>query len=104
MGGGDWGTIESGLLTVNYDQTQAITLTDAHPYFRLRYYLIGGATHANSWVDATGQLAFDLPDGAWITSKAGFLAPVPEPETWTLMGVALGMLAWRLGRPHQVDD
>jgi len=94
----DGGTQESGLLSINYDQTQAITLSDANPYFRLRYWLIGSATHAGSFVDATGQLAFDLPDGAWLTSKAGFPPPVPEPETWAMLLAGLGLLGWQLRR------
>lgn len=98
----DGGTMESGLLTINYDQTQAITLSDANPYFRLRYALVGSATHAGSFVDATGQLAFDLPAGAWVTSKAGFLAPVPEPETWAMLLAGLGLLGWKARRPIRV--
>lgn len=94
----DGGTQESGLLSINYDQTQAITLSDANPHFRLRYWLIGSATHAGSFVDATGQLSFDLPDGAWLTSKAGFLAPIPEPETWAMLLAGLGLMGWRTRR------
>ena len=94
----DGGTQESGRLSINYDQTQVITLSDANPYFRLRYWLIGSATHAGSFVDATGQLAFDLPDGAWLTSKAGFPAPIPEPETWAMLLAGLGLLGWNARR------
>lgn len=90
----DGGTQQSGLLSIDYDQTQAITLSHTNPYFRLRYYLIGSATHQGSFVDATGQLSFDLPAGAWLTSKAGFLAPVPEPETYALMLAGLGLVGW----------
>jgi hypothetical protein len=98
---GNLGNIESGLLTVNHDQTQAITLSDTHPDFRLRYSLIGSATHAGSWVNAAGQLSFDLPDGAWITSKAGFLAPVPEPHTWAMLLAGLGLVGWATQRRQE---
>ncbi len=98
----DGGTQESGLLSIDSDQTQAITLSDTNPHFRLRYWLIGSATHANSFLNATGQISFDqIPAGGWVTSTAGFPAPVPEPENWGLMLAGLGLVAWQFRRSLQ---
>lgn len=89
-------TQQSGLLSVDADLARSFQVSREHPYFRLRYWLIGDVYHAGTFVNATGQLSFDLPEGATVTSKAGFLAPVPEPETGALMGVALGLIGWRV--------
>lgn len=84
---------DSGLLPVDFDATQTFQVSDAAPYFRLRYWLNGDATHSGSYVNAVGQISFDLPEeGAWVTSKAGFMSPVPEPEAYALMLAGLGLV------------
>jgi hypothetical protein len=56
----------------------------------------------NAKVGDSFSFAPDLPSAnsiAWINLYT--LAPIPEPATMGLMGLGLGLLAWRLRRPAQ---
>lgn len=96
---GDFGTIESGWLTVDQRFTQTIVVSDAHPHFRMGYWLVAGVAHAGSSADVAGRISFDLPAGARLSSRAGWASPIPEPQTAMLVLAGLASMQ-RARRPR----